>query len=90
MRRLAVTFMGEAAVETIYLEYRKKVQDIFFPSRGRGNLDFAAAKQAIAEFERVTGSKKFATDLRLFFVEEGIDFTNTYGDIYLYEQLRWI
>lgn len=80
-RHLAVALLGEPAVESIYLEYRSKVQDAFHPKRGGGMFHFQFAKKDIAEFKRITGSAKYTTDLMLVFVESGVEFTNTFGDI---------
>ncbi|MFB5679091.1 DUF6155 family protein [Paenibacillus terreus] len=78
---LAVRILGDEAVESLFHEYRKKVENEFFPERGHGKLKLQEAKQAISEFERLTGNVKYSLELKLIYVENGVDFTLTYGDI---------
>jgi len=78
---LAVRILGDEAVESLFQVYRKKVEHEFFPERGFGKLRLQEASKAIAEFERLTGSVKYSLELRLIYVEMGVSFTLTYGDI---------
>lgn len=78
---LAVKILGNEAVESLFQEYRKKVEQEFFPERGIGKLRLQQAKKAITEFEKLTGSARYALELRLIYVENGVDFTQSYGDI---------
>ena len=80
-RFLAVRMIGEEAVESLFHEYRKKVEHEFFPERGHGKLRLHEAKKAIVDFERLTGSRKYSLELKLIYVEFGVSFTLTYGDI---------
>ncbi|WP_336747550.1 DUF6155 family protein [Paenibacillus sp. y28] len=80
-RFLAVRILGDEAVESLFQEYRKKVEQEFFPERGHGKLRLQEAKQAISEFERLTESVPFSLKLKLIYVENGVDFTLSYGDI---------
>ncbi|MDQ8733964.1 DUF6155 family protein [Paenibacillus sp. LHD-38] len=80
-RFLTVKMLGEEAVESLFHEYRKKVEHEFFPQRGHGKLKLQEAKKAISEFEKLTGSEKYSFELKLFYVEMGVSFTLTYGDI---------
>lgn len=80
-RYLTVKFLGDEAVDELFHVYQKKVKDEFFPDRGHGKLRLAEAKKAIRDFEKITQNKRYSLDLRLFFVEMGVEFTNTYGDI---------
>ena len=59
----------------------KKVRKEFFPSRGYGRLSLATAKQAISSFKKVCQDPNMIIDLQLYYVECGVEFTNTYGDI---------
>jgi hypothetical protein len=78
---LAVRILGDEAIEALFLDYRKKVEHEFFPERGHGKLRLQEAEQAISEFERLTGSDKYTLELKLIYVENGVDFTLCYGDI---------
>ena len=78
---LAVRLLGDEAVESLFQEYRKKIEKEFFPVRGVGKLRLQEAEHAISEFERLTGSAKYSLELKLIFVENGVDFTLCYGDI---------
>jgi hypothetical protein len=80
-RYLAIAILGEEAIEPIYLEYRNKIQNVFFPSRRQEHFSLHPAKLAIRDFELIVGSGKYSTSLKLFFVEMGVEFTRTYGDI---------
>ncbi|MBD2865225.1 DUF6155 family protein [Paenibacillus oceani] len=78
---LAVRILGDEAVQSLFQEYRKKVEQEFFPERGHGKLRLQEAKHAISEFEKLTGSVQYSLELKLIYVENGVDFTLSYGDI---------
>ncbi|WP_240689080.1 DUF6155 family protein [Ammoniphilus sp. YIM 78166] len=78
---LTVQLLGEEAIVSILEVYRKKIMEEFFPARGFGKLRLTEAKKAIREFEKITQSKSFTLELKMFYVEMGVEFTNTYGDI---------
>jgi hypothetical protein len=78
---LAIRILGDEAVESLFHEYRKKVEREFFPERGFGKLRLQEAKKAISEFERLTESVKYSLELKLIYVEMGVSFMLTYGDI---------
>jgi hypothetical protein len=80
-RYLAVKILGDEAVESLFQEYRKKVEQEFFPEHGHGKLGLKAAKNAISEFRKLTGDVKRSLELKLIYVENGVKFTLTYGDI---------
>jgi len=61
--------------------YKEIISNEFFPERGFGKARLSVAKKAIADFGRVSSSPEYVADLMLFFVEMGIEFTSTYGDI---------
>jgi hypothetical protein len=78
---LSSKFIGDEAVEFLYLQARKKIENEFFPDRGNGKLRLAEAKKAISTFKKITNDEKRTVDLMLYYVEQGVDLTNTYGDI---------
>lgn len=46
-----------------------------------GRLSLSSAKSVIASFKRVCKDPAMILDLQLYYVENGVEFTNTYGDI---------
>lgn len=78
---LTIRLLGEEAIEALFPVYEKKVKDEFFPDRGFGKLRLAEAKKVIDEFEKITQSPKHTLELKLIYVEMGVEFTNAYGDI---------
>jgi hypothetical protein len=72
---LAVKMLGDEAAESLFQEYRKKVEKAFFPERGLDMLKLREAIQTIAEFERLTENGRHALELKLICVENGVDFT---------------
>ena len=62
-------------------KYKALVQHEFFPSRGFGKLRLSAARKAIRDFSKVATSAHDVIDIMLFYVEQGVLFTNEYGDI---------
>lgn len=78
---LAIKILGDEAVESLFQEYRKKVEKEFFPDRGHGKLRLQEAKNAISEFKRLTENVKYTLELKLIYVENGVEFTLCYGDI---------
>lgn len=80
-RLLAIKILGEEAIASLFYEYQKKVRNEFFPDRGHGKLRLHEARAAIKEFERIAKHDKYSLELKLFYVEMGVEFTNTYGDI---------
>jgi hypothetical protein len=77
----AVRILGDEAVESLFQEYREKIEKEFFPVRGGGKLRLQEAEHAISEFERLTGNARYTLDLKLIFVENGVDFTLSCGDM---------
>lgn len=62
-------------------KFKDIIKKEFFPSRGYGNAKLSVARKAISDFKKVTNSKKELADIMLFYVEMGVEYTNTYGDI---------
>lgn len=61
--------------------YRRKIVEQFFPKRGFGKLKLAEARKAIRDFRKATGNIPGTAELLLTYVENGVEFTNEYGDI---------
>jgi hypothetical protein len=62
-------------------KYKKRVESEFFPSRGFGKLRLSVARKAVNDFKKISKSDYDIADIMLFYVENGVEFTNKYGDI---------
>jgi hypothetical protein len=71
----------DKTIEELYEKTRHLVLQEFFPQRGFGKLRLAQAKKAITDFKNLSNDEARTIDLMIFYVESGVDFTNTYGDI---------
>ncbi len=65
----------------IVSEYKEKIKKEFFPTRGLGRARLSIAKKPISEYKKVCFNPTSLIDLMLFYVEQGVDFSNEYGDI---------
>jgi len=65
----------------IAARYKKIIEDEFFPSRGFGKARLSVAKKAISEYKKACRTDECLVDVMLFYVEQGVKFTNAYGDI---------
>ena len=61
--------------------YRSKIVEQFFPKRGLGKLKLAEARKAIRDYRKATGSIPGTAELLMSYVENGVKFTNEYGDV---------
>jgi|SRR5690554_1915540 len=61
-------------------QYKEKVTEGFFPKRGY-QLKLSISRKAINDFKKLGTSAESLADLLLHFVENGVQFTNEYGDI---------
>jgi len=68
---------GGAALES----YRKEIVEQFFPARGFGKLKLGEARKAIRDYRKATGNVAGTAELLMCYVENGVKFTNEYGDI---------
>lgn len=75
-------FLGnDSFVDEALEEAKKKVRNQFFTNRGFGRLNLTDAKSAISKFKKVYNDPVRVIELQLYYVECGIEFTNTLGDI---------
>lgn len=70
-----------ATEDRILESYRSKIVEQFYPERGEGKLKLAEARKAIRDYHKATGSASGKAELLMTFVENGVKFTNEYGDI---------
>lgn len=61
-------------------QYKEKVKEGFFPKRGY-QLKLSISRKAINDFKKLGTSAENLADLLLYFVENGVELTNQYGDI---------
>jgi Family of unknown function (DUF6155) len=62
-------------------KYKKLIEDEFFPARGIGEAKLSVAKKGVAEYKKIAESPVAVADIMLFYVEQGVKYTNAYGDI---------
>lgn len=65
----------------IIAKYKKIIENEFFPTRGYGKAKLSVAKKAIADYKKICRFPENLIDVMLFYVEQGVKFTNEYGDI---------
>ncbi|MGE8205433.1 DUF6155 family protein [Heyndrickxia sp. NPDC080065] len=78
---LSIRFLGEEAIIELFNQTKKTIENEFFPDRGHGKLRLNQAKNAISHFNKLTKDELRTTDLMLYYVEQGVEFTNAFGDI---------
>lgn len=66
---------------TVRARYRQIIENEFFPARGYGKARLAIARKAVTDYRKVAASAEGIPDLMLAYVELGVRFTRTYGDI---------
>lgn len=62
-------------------KYKQIIENEFFPSRGYGRAKLSVARKAVTDYKKVSRNPMSLADLMLFYVEQGVRFTNEYGDI---------
>lgn len=62
-------------------KYKEIVRKEFFPERGAKFPSYSVLKKAVSDFSKVAQDSTSLADLMLFYVEQGVEFTNTYGNI---------
>lgn len=67
--------------ELLLEEYKNKIIQQFFPDWGKDVLNYKVLKQLVSDFEKVAVKKISVIELLLYYVESGVEFTNSYGDI---------
>lgn len=61
--------------------YRRVIRQVFNPERGLPSLELRKARKALSDFQK-TGAPPSATiDLMIFYIEQGLVCTLSYGDI---------
>ncbi len=72
---------GSKSDVSILVKYKDIIEEEFFPEFGEGKARLSVAKKSITEFKKISNNKMHISDLMLFYVEIGVNFTACYGDI---------
>ena len=62
-------------------KFRKSIKEEYFPSRGFGDARAGVVRKIIAEYKKISKSNNDLTELLLYHVEQGVKYTNEFGDI---------
>jgi hypothetical protein len=84
-------FKFNAVDETeILKKYKQQVINEFFPARGFGKLRYSKMREAIKKFKDVSRNPALLADLMMAYVENGVRYTDEYGDIdeYFYNAME--
>jgi hypothetical protein len=75
--------------DAIREEYRTKIVEQFYPTRGFAKVKLAEARRAIRDYRKASGDLAGALDLMLTYLEVGTRFANEWGvdDQKLYDSL---
>ncbi|MBP7964375.1 MAG: hypothetical protein KBG20_13450 [Caldilineaceae bacterium] len=78
---LATRFLATTP-EEMAEPYRKIIRQVFNPDgRGHPSLQLGVARKALNDFKKACADPVAVIDFMLFYVEQGVLCTNTYGDI---------
>ena len=67
--------------EQVLDKYKEKIRNEFFPKRGYGKARLSIAKKSISDFKKISQESSLIIDLMLFYVDQGVEYTASYGDI---------
>ena len=73
--------LDPAGEDQVVAKYKAIIEKEFFPARGFGKLNLSVAKKAIADCRKLCRNPSSHIDAMLFYVEQGVQFINSYGDI---------
>jgi len=62
-------------------QHKKILKDEFLPQRGFGDARLSVARKTVMDYKKIVGLNENLADLALYYVEIGVQYTNTYGDI---------
>ncbi|MDK2905992.1 MAG: hypothetical protein PWQ67_337 [Clostridia bacterium] len=78
---ITAKYAEQDTIEQIFEAYKNKIHDVFFPQNMRAQFKIGEARKAVNDFKKLCSDEKLLIDLMLYYVEMGVEFTNTYGDI---------
>jgi hypothetical protein len=68
--------------EDVLAAYKTRISREFFTAHSNpGPLRLGVARKAVLDFSKIQANITHLIDLELFYVEQGVKFTNTFGDI---------
>jgi hypothetical protein len=73
--------LDETSSKEIVDRYKAVIRREFFPERGFGRARLSVARKAITDCKKLVTAPQEIADLMLYYVEMGVEFTCTYGDI---------
>lgn len=73
--------LNPASDAEILEKYKKKITKEFLPVGNSFSLKYKNCRDAIKEFQKVCENKRMAAELMFHYADEGIGFTEDYGDI---------
>lgn len=62
-------------------KYKLLIKNEFLPANGFGKARLSVAKKAISDFSKISNNTEFIAELMIYYVEIGVEYTKTYGDI---------
>ncbi|WAS04031.1 DUF6155 family protein [Gloeomargaritales cyanobacterium VI4D9] len=68
-------------IDQVREKYKKIIEHEFFPDRGFGKARLSVARKAVTDYQKIAEAPIGVADIMLFYVEQGVKFTDTYGDI---------
>ena len=71
----------EMDLDALAEPYRNAIRAEFNPSRGFPRLNLRAARKALNDFKKACKDPATVADLMIYYVEQGVICTRTYGDI---------
>lgn len=78
---ITVKYANQDTIEQIAEVYKDKIYNVFFPQNMNAQFKISNAKKVISDFKKLCSNQKIVIDLMIYYVEMGVEFTNTYGDI---------
>lgn len=78
---LSSKFLGDEVNEELHKQLRRKIKNEFFPERSLPKLRLADIEKMILSFQKTTEDSIKTIDLMLYYVEMGVNFTRSYGDM---------
>jgi hypothetical protein len=67
--------------KSLLMKYMDLINNEFYPKKGDPKLRYSFINKSIKEFISLTKNKEYIAFLQLYYVENGVNFTNDYGDI---------
>lgn len=72
----------DSDMEIIAFEkYKKQIENEFFPERGLPTLRYSNMRSALKNFKDISSDPELIAELMFSHVENGVNFTNEFGDI---------